>query len=188
MYNKNTAYVIGLSIGDGNLSDSNGRCPRLRITCDNKYPLLRERIVDSLNKLFPNNKISEYVRKEKCIDVYCYSKSLEGILGWKAKGGSKYKQNVRIPEWIFTRKIYIKSCLKGLFETDGSIYKDRKYTYVNFTTIINDLKNDVILMIGILGYKCNQAKVMQRSGKLKYVVRVCRRSEDFIKEINIVKK
>lgn len=35
--NTNTAYIIGVAIGDGNLSNSNGRAVRLRVTCDNKY-------------------------------------------------------------------------------------------------------------------------------------------------------
>jgi hypothetical protein len=34
------AYVLGLAIGDGNLSNPNGRAVRLRITCDTKYPIL----------------------------------------------------------------------------------------------------------------------------------------------------
>ena len=37
------AYVIGLAIGDGGLSNPNGRAVRLRITCDIKYPLLIEK-------------------------------------------------------------------------------------------------------------------------------------------------
>lgn len=185
--NKNTAYVIGLAIGDGNLSNSNGRAVCLRITCDNKYPVLKSRIRNSLKILLPENKISEYLRSKNCTDVYCSSNSLESILGWKAKNGSKYKQNVRVPGWIFSKKIYIKKCLKGLFETDGSIYKDRNYTYINFTTIIEDLKSDVVKMIEILEYKSNLSKVMQPSGKYKYVVRICTRSKEFIKEVDIEK-
>ena len=183
----NTAYVTGLAIGDGNLSNPNGRAVRLRISCDDKYPILKERVRESLKILLPKNKVSEYKRKAKCTDVYCYSNSLESILGWKAKGGSKYIQNVTVPLWIFSKKNYIRKCLKGLFETDGSIYKDRKYTYVNFTTIIKDLMNDVNLMIEMLGYKCNISKVMQKSGKYKYVIRVCKRSEEFINEIDLKK-
>ena len=185
---KNTAYVTGLAIGDGNLSNPNGRAVRLRITCDNKYPLLKNRIIIALKELLPSNVISEYKRKENCSDVYCYSNSLESILGWKASQGSKYKQNVTIPFWIYSNNDYMKSCLKGLFETDGSIYKDRKYTYVNFTTIIEQLKNDVILMIEMIGFKCNVSKIMQKSNKYKFVIRVCKRSKEFIKEINIKKE
>src|SRR3989338_9217420 len=38
------AYVVGLSLGDGNLSNPNGRAVRLRITCDKKYPNLIQNI------------------------------------------------------------------------------------------------------------------------------------------------
>ena len=38
------AYVVGVAIGDGNLSNPNGRAVRLRITCDKKYPALIARI------------------------------------------------------------------------------------------------------------------------------------------------
>lgn len=34
------AYVIGVAIGDGNLSNPNGRAVRLRVTWDTKYPAL----------------------------------------------------------------------------------------------------------------------------------------------------
>ena len=51
------AYIIGLAIGDGNLSNPNGRAVRLRITCDNKYPGLIDRIARSLQKLLPKNKV-----------------------------------------------------------------------------------------------------------------------------------
>jgi len=37
------AYIVGLALGDGNLSNPNGRAVRLRITCDKKYPQKRLR-------------------------------------------------------------------------------------------------------------------------------------------------
>jgi hypothetical protein len=47
------AYVIGLAIGDGNLSNPNGRAVRLRITCDTKYPALIDKISTALKQLLP---------------------------------------------------------------------------------------------------------------------------------------
>src|SRR5258708_4597734 len=126
-YSYNTAYVIGVAIGDGNLSNPNGRAVRLRITCDNKYPKLQTRILESLKELLPENKVSEYNRKKNCTDIYCYSNKLEDILGWKALSGPKYKQRVRVPSWIFNNPEWIKRCLRGLIETDGCVYVDRKY-------------------------------------------------------------
>lgn len=181
--------MTGFSIGDGNLTNPNGRATRLRVTCDNKYPKLKDEIIQSLKILFPNNKVSEYKRKENCTDVYCYSNKLESILGWRAKSGSKFKQDVTVPLWIFSDKLYIKKCLKGLFETDGSVYKDRGYLYINFTTIIERLKNDVLLMIEMIGYKAKAYKVFQKKGgKYKYVIRITTRAQDFIEEVGINKE
>jgi hypothetical protein len=38
------AYIIGVALGDGDLSNPNGRAVRLRITCDKKYPRLIEHV------------------------------------------------------------------------------------------------------------------------------------------------
>ena len=40
----NLAYIIGIALGDGNLSNPNKRAVRLRITCDTGYPGLIENI------------------------------------------------------------------------------------------------------------------------------------------------
>jgi hypothetical protein len=146
-----------------------------------------ERMVSSVKKSFPRNKVSLYRRVQNCTDISCYSNSLESILGWKALGGPKHVQNVRVPKWIFLNEEYMKKCLQGLFETDGCIYKDRKYTYVNFTTIIPELANDVIKMIKILDYSPTIQSTIQKSGKRKFVVRICKNSVDFIKEIGMNK-
>lgn len=185
---ENTAYIIGVAIGDGNLSNPNGRATRLRITCDNKYPKLQTKITASLRILFPNNKVSKYLRKENCTDISIYSNRLEGILGWKASGGSKFRQDVSVPTWLMGNEKYIKNCLLGLFETDGSLYKDRNYTYANFTTIIHRLAMDVDRMINKIGYKSNTQKILQKSGKYKYVIRVSKDSIKFIKDIGLSKK
>ncbi|MBI4158007.1 MAG: LAGLIDADG family homing endonuclease [Candidatus Yanofskybacteria bacterium] len=137
------AYVIGLVIGDGNLSNPNGRATCLRITCDDKYPKLKKRIMESLTVLFPNNKVGFVKNPRNCSNVYVYSNQLENLLEWKAKGGSKLIQNVSAPAWIKTNPEYITPYLRGLIETDGATYKDRGYPMVIFTTIIENLAFEV---------------------------------------------
>lgn len=41
--------------------------------------------------------------------------------------GNKVHNNVKIPKWVFTRKKFLISTLRGIFDTDGSVY--RKYNY-----------------------------------------------------------
>jgi len=185
-YKKLHAYIVGLAIGDGNLSNPNGRAVRLRISCDKKYPELKEYIKQSLAIFFSNNKVSEINRKG-CVDIYVYSNKLEDLLGWKAKGGSKAKQQVSIPSWILKNKIYTKECLRGLLQTDGSIYQDRGYVMVNFTSIIESLAITVHKIISDFGYAPQVRKVC-RNGFTIYIVRVSKNTDKFIKEINFWKR
>ena len=179
------SYVIGLAIGDGNLSDINGRTIRLRITCDTKYPNLIKNIIKTLQKLFPENKVGIVKKKGNCLDVYVYSKQLENLLGWKAKGGPKYTQKVSFPNWIKEKEEYKINCLRGLIETDGSVYSDRGYKMVIFSTIIQNLAEDVFELIHSLGLKCQLYKVPE-NGTLGYKYQI-RLSKDVQKFLDLVK-
>lgn len=179
------AYIVGIALGDGNLSNSNGRAVRLRITCDKKYLLLIKNITKNLEIIFPNNKVS-IVDRINAVDVSVYSNDLENILGWKAKGGSKIKQKVSIPIWIRQNTTYQKECLRGLFQTDGSIYFDRGYKMVNFTSVCYPLIQDVKEMLKSIGFETKARKVIDK-GKTKYVIRISKNTEKFMKIINLWK-
>ena len=180
------AYVIGLAIGDGNLSNPNGRAVRLRITCDKKYPTLLKRTRSSLKKLLPQNKVS-VVNRKGCLDVYCYSNHWEKLLGWEAKKGSKINQKIKVPYWIKENSEFSKRCLRGLFETDGSVYYDRKYLMTNFVTYIPSLANDVMEMINKMGFNPHLYKIKENTG-IKYTVRISKNTAKFIKMIELSKK
>jgi hypothetical protein len=47
---KSLAYIIGVALGDGNLS-KNGGTTRLRVTCDNKYPKIITEITKHLKNI-----------------------------------------------------------------------------------------------------------------------------------------
>lgn len=79
------AYVIGLAIGDGNLSNPNGRAVRLRITCDTRYPALIDRIFSSLKQLLPDNRVSLVRGKGNFVNISVYSNHLESLLGGRPR-------------------------------------------------------------------------------------------------------
>jgi hypothetical protein len=184
---KNLSYLVGLAIGDGNLSNPNGRATRLRITCDVKYPNLIERITQTLQGVLPNNKVALIYRNDNCIDVSCYSNKLEGLLGWKARSGSKYRQKISVPEWIQSDQEFATHCLRGLFETDGSVYEDRGYTMVNFVTIIPQLSKNVFDMIVSLGFQPNLQTFVPKTGEVKHTIRISKKATEFIEMINLEK-
>lgn len=174
-------------MGDGNLSNPNGRAVRLRITCDKKYPKLIKYIQNKIKTIFPKNKVS-LVDRIYATDISCYSNKWEELLGWKAKNGSKIKQKVGVPVWIKQDILYIKECLRGLFQTDGSIYLDREYKMVNFTSADYTLIEDVRFMLEKIGFN---TKIRTSHNKIKnqtkYVIRISKDVEVFIKKINLWK-
>lgn len=182
----NLSYIIGLAIGDGNLSNPNGRAVRLRITCDLKYKNLIKRICSAIKILLPKNRVSLIKRSRTFCDISCYSNKWENWLGWKAKEGPKYKQKVSIPNWIKENKNYSIYCLRGLLETDGSIYTDRGYKMVNFVTIIPRLASDVIKIIKKIGFSPHIYKIATIT-KTRYNIRLSKNTDNFLKTINFIK-
>lgn len=182
------AYIIGVALGDGNLSNPNKRAPRLRISCDKKYPLLSKHIISSLRLMLPQNKVGIINRKKNCIDISIYSGHLPKLLGWNWYDGPKNKQNVAVPNWIKKDSDFTKECLRGLLQTDGSIYKDRDYLMINFVNTSPKLSNDVFDMIRRLGYSPNLQRFKQSNNKIKYTVRLARDSQKFIRETDYWKK
>lgn len=185
------AYVIGLAIGDGNLSNPNGRAVRLRISCDTLYPKLVERIFLSVQTLMPQNKVCFVKKKGKrCVDVSCYSNTWPVLLGWNV--GAKIKQTVLIPDWIKEDKKYTIACLRGLIETDGSIYTDRGYPAVNFTSIIKNISKDVFDMIKSLGFEPKLYSVQPKAANAnfrykRFNVRLTKNVKQFLEIVPIEK-
>jgi hypothetical protein len=164
------------------------RQTRLRVTCDNSYPLLIKEIRRSLQQVFPNNSVAISAgQKATYCNVSVYSNKLDDYLPWVVGKGSKCVQNISVPNWILTNKKYSISCLRGLLQTDGSIYTDRGYLMVNFTNNIEALAQNVESMIQKLGYQPHTYKTMQRTGNYKYTVRLSRNVRAFISEIGLFK-
>lgn len=182
------AYIVGVALGDGNLSCPNDRAVRLRITCDSKYPALAHEITLALEKLFPDNKVSRVAApKDSYFNISVYSNKLSELLPWRVGVGSKFSQSATVPAWVKNDRDLTRHCLKGLFQTDGSIYKDRGYLMVNFTDITLLLVQDVQEMIESLGYALHLYRARQKTGNYKYTVRLSKRTHEFVSEIGLKK-
>ncbi len=185
-HKKDLAYIVGIALGDGNLSNPNGRAVRLRVTCDTKYPQIIKSISESIKIILPKNKVSIINRHKNYIDISCYSNKWPEMLGWNV--GEKYKQNVSVPLWIKEDKKLSKLCLLGLLQTDGSIYTDRGYKMVNFVTTIKNLAFDTKELISITGFGGKIYKIKQEKRKTRYNVRISKNVEKFIKSTSFSKK
>lgn len=184
---KELAYIIGVALGDGNLSNPNRRAVRLRVTCDKKYPALISRIEKTIQQLLPNNKVSRVNSGANYLNISCYSNQWEQWLGWFVGRGSKIEQNVGVPAWIKHRDDYSLACLRGLFETDGSIYVDRGYVMVNFTNVIPRLANEVQRMLIGHGFKPHLYVIASTKRRTKYIIRISKEVHVFLSKTGILK-
>lgn len=185
---KELAYIVGVALGDGNLSNPNGRAVRLRITCDKKYPELIAHIKVVIQQLLSNNRVSLVDRGPNYLDISCYSNKWEKWLGWSVGKGSKIEQNVRVPAWIRKNKTFSLSCVRGLFETDGSVYIDRGYLMVNFTSVIPGLAKDVAQILADHRIKAHTYIIDHPSKRTKYVIRISKDVQSFLIKTGILKK
>lgn len=182
------AYIVGVSLGDGNLSRPNGRTTRLRITCDNKYPRLGKQIQEALKMLLPTNRVSIIKRTDsRCFDISVYSNKLDEWLPWRVGHGSKIVQQATIPNWIQSNPIYAKACLRGLIQTDGCIYTDRGYKMVNFTNNNQLLAEDFKSLVIDLGFKPSHNNRILGNNRSKHTIRIARNAEKFINLLKLYK-
>jgi hypothetical protein len=104
-------------------------------------------------------------RGSNCLDISSYSNHWEGLLGWRVGKGPKIDQSIRVPIWIKENRRFTIACLRGLIETDGSIYRDRGYPMVMFKSASAGLAEDVHVMITSLGFKPHTYEITRHKTK-----------------------
>ena len=182
------AYLVGAALGDGNLSNPNGRAIRLRITCFAGYTKIAKEILDTIRFLFPKNAVSIVGRNPNCFDISLYSNRLADWIPWQVNKGSKMAQHAHVPLWIMEDARLSQECLRGLIQTDGCIYTDRGYLMINFVNNTEELVEDAQDILIDLGYHPTFSKVPNGRNP-KYSVRIARSNEakDLVQKLQLYK-
>ena len=168
-FNRNTdlAELIGVILGDGNLSKYD-RTESIRVVCHSAKVRYIKHIVMLMERVFDKKPSIQKRKKENAVTIVIYMCNLSKRLGIPL--GNKIKNNVKVPAWIKRKKSYIISCLKGLFETDGCFHKDPS----NYTHII-ELKN-LCINIRVDTYSMLKRLSLNPQISIKYV-RLARKKE-----------
>ncbi|MBU1727182.1 MAG: hypothetical protein KJ880_06095 [Candidatus Omnitrophica bacterium] len=113
------AEFIGIMLGDGGITRN-----QIKITFNRTTDALYSKFVQEvISKLFGVDSTIIRKKSDKGDDVLVSSVNLVEFLVKKGlRVGSKIRNNVDIPEWVFRKKIYMIGCLRGLVDTDGSVY------------------------------------------------------------------
>lgn len=151
------AEFIGILFGDGHVGKY-----QTTITLDSKTDAeYIDFIVAKIQKHFG---IVPGIRKRKnaraieiCVSSISFSRQM---VFYGMKEGNKIKGDFRIPYWIFVSRTYLKVFIRGLFDTDGSVYMDRKivgdksymYSGIAITSASADLRSDIMRALQQLGF------------------------------------
>lgn len=154
---RSLAEFFGLMIGDGGINTY-----QISVTLDNKtdieYALYVQTLVKRLFGITPNCR-QRY--DKNCIVIEVSSINLVTFLVNKGLPlGDKLRGGISVPEWIKRNKQYSKACVRGMFDTDGSVFqevhtiKGKKYSYCRMSfvsasmTLLEDAY-DILTSLGI---------------------------------------
>ena len=133
------AEFCGILIGDGGVTKYQVTIT-LNYETDKEYSTFVVKLIKRLFKVKPKLNI---IKGSKAMNICVSRKNVVDFL--HKKGiiiGNKLKQNLSIPEWIVKSKKYLRACIRGMVDTDGSVViethhiKGKKYIYyrLSFTS------------------------------------------------------
>ena len=150
---------IGIMLGDGGIRSKYQFTVSLNFENEREYADYVGRLI---KRLFSVEHIIHKRKDSKAADIVVSSvRAVDFLLKQGLLEGNKIKSQVDIPAWIKENPEYQKACLRGLFDTDGSIYvhrykvnnKEYSYTKMNFTSRSRPLLTSVHGILSILGIK-----------------------------------
>lgn len=154
-FSEKLAEFFGIMLGDGHIAfyESVGVyqvCVCINTTTDIEYISYVKNLMEDLFKV----SVGCHHRKDKdVVDLFISSVDLLNYL--KERGlysVNKVRDQAGVPKWIFEKKSYQKSFLRGFFDTDGSIYSLKFGTQMGFCNKSIPLINSTRELLLNLGY------------------------------------
>ncbi|TKJ26926.1 MAG: hypothetical protein CEE42_03660 [Promethearchaeota archaeon Loki_b31] len=177
--------MCGIILGDGNLNFNIGLTITLNRIDESDY-------VDYVSKLMTKifHKTPSYIpsKVSKGIQLIIYGKEIvEELESFGLIEGNKVLHQVSVPKIIINSRNLVICCLRGLFDTDGSIYvlKRAKHIQIDFTNSSKPLVEDFKNMCNILNIETTKIYEDKRTD-VKYYVKISKKNH-IRKFIEIIK-
>jgi hypothetical protein len=177
-----TAELIGIILGDGHLSKKINNC--LCITLHNEEQELISHTTQLCKNVIDKEPRKYNLKGSKAVQLKINSKEVvEELLELGLKTGNKVDNQVNTPHWVKDEEKYQKACLRGLIDTDGSIYTQStdKRTIIQFKNRSQPLLRDFKEMCKNLGIEPSNA------GKFSVQVAAQIEVSRFIEKIDPIK-
>lgn len=183
-FNEELAEFIGIILGDGHIENSEiNKNYNIDIAGHlvDDYAYITNHVTSIIYNLFNLKPKYKILRNSNCLYVRLQGKKTFKFMVKKGlKPGNKKKNNQGIPSWIFTNDQLLKSCIRGLFDTDGSVYlcgNGSLFPRIGLDCSIPRLREDISKALQKLGYRPFQKWVLNKKIAIY-------RKEDVVKYIN----
>jgi hypothetical protein len=114
------AYLLGLYLGDGNISRHQRGVYRVRFTLDLRYPMIISECREALAQVMPASRASVQLRRDgRCVEVYSSSKHWPCLFPQHGPG-LKHEREIVLTDW--QRELCDRMpelVLRGLIHSDG---------------------------------------------------------------------
>ena len=144
------AEFFGIMLGDGKLTPF-----QVIVTLGTKERAYAIHVTSVMQKLF-NIRPKIAVRKTGYIDVYVGSVEISRWLQQEGLVFNKVLAQVDMPDWIFEKKVFMRSFLRGFFDTDGSVYKLKHGVQISLTNHSKPLLKSLQKLLDGLHYHPSQ--------------------------------
>lgn len=149
------AEFVGIVLGDGGIANYQVTVTLNAVT-DKSYADFVAREIGQLFGLTP----SRYTRGNACVIVVSSVELVEFLRRTGLVRGNKVEHQVDLPAWVLKEPRYLKASLRGLIDTDGSVYssthrvKGTSYHHASmcFRNYSNPLVETVHRILAALGY------------------------------------
>ena len=155
------AKFIGIMLGDGSIRSKYQLTVSFNYKTDREF---MEHVARLIKRLFAVEHIISKRKDSLGADIIISSASvIHFLLKQGLKAGNKVKNQVDIPAWIKSDMEFQKACLRGLVDTDGSLYCHRykvnnkwyEYLKLDFTSCSKPLLRSVYAIFSKLGIRAS---------------------------------
>lgn len=148
------AELLGIMIGDGHISwRKRGKWIVIVSNLSTDKNHIKNRVYNLFKREFKIEPKIRENKKDNSIRLFVYSKEITENFVDLGLPKNKKLDYIKIPKFIFKNKFLLINCLRGIFDTDGSIYrKYGQYAQVGFRSHSKKLLEDIKRGLNVLDF------------------------------------
>lgn len=118
------AELVGILLGDGSFYISKAN-HEMDISLNSRDTIYKDYVKCLLQSITNSYVLEKYAKSANCVHLRISRKKIVKRLLQLSliKSGKKIKNKVTIPDWVWKRNASLANCIRGLVDTDGSVYR-----------------------------------------------------------------